>query len=334
MALRSVVAALLQYDHPQTGQAHALRALHRRYEEVDYLRVGKEKGKGEANRLFVATIGESRPDWVWMQLQDTEVITAASIEQARDASPESVFVHWTGDMRPVVSPYLASVCRATDLTLVSSVGKLDQFRQAGAGRAEYLQIGLDWEQDVLGLPDWAPPFRVPSVVFCGGYYDEQFPGTVDRRALVLALCDAGVDVGVVGPGWPSAFPVVGACDVKQQYHIYKRAKVALSVNHFNDVEQYYSDRQLIAMASGTPVVCVYVPGLEREFIYGHHCLWYRGTEEAVSHVKRLLGDAGLCRQIGVAARAEVMQHHSWFTRFAQVLAKVEDVLECKNSQRG
>jgi len=117
--------------------------------------------------------------------------------------------------------------------------------------------------------------------------------------------------------------------VKQQHHVYRRAKVVINVNHFNDIEQYYSDRQLITMASGTPLVCKYIPGLEREFINGKHCFWYCKVDEGVAQIKRLLADEALRRRVGFAGRAEVMKNHSWFSRFTDVMTRVEKLAEAR-----
>jgi glycosyltransferase involved in cell wall biosynthesis len=235
-----------------------------------------------------------------------------------------VVTHWTGDARPSVSPYLASICKATHVTFASSFGGLEQFKAAGARRAEYLQIGLDWAEDVMGEPDWVPPFRVPDVVFVGGYYSH-FPGAAQRVEAVRALQEAGIDVGIVGGAWPAGFPVVGKCEVKQQHHVWKRAKVALNVNNFNNIVGYYSDRQLIAMASGTPVVCYAIPGLGLEFEHGKHMLSYRTNEELVSAVKMLLSDEATARRIGRAGRAEVIKNHTWFNRILQAIPIVEEI---------
>jgi hypothetical protein len=209
------------------------------------------------------------------------------------------------------------------VTFNSSVGQATLFRQAGASEVQYCQIGVDWEEDVLGLPKWTPPFRVPEVVLCGNYYGKTFPGTGDREDAVRRLEREGIDVGIVGTGWPKGFPVVGQCGVKQQHHVWKRAKVGLNINHFNAIELYYSDRQLISMASGTPVVCRHVPGLEREFVHGTHCLWYEDPADVVPHVQSLLGSEERRRWLGARGREVVLRGHTWWSRILGVLPTIE-----------
>lgn len=326
--IRRVVAATINYDHPQRGLTEALRAQFGHVTECDYLQLQREGMAASAIGQRLHQLVSAGADLLFLQLQETGVLEATVLRRIRRDFPHTLLVHWTGDCRPWVSRYLMSICEATHLTLVSSVGQLDMFRKAGAAEAHYMQIGLDWDEDVLGLPEWAPAFRVPDVVFCGSYYREQFPdGSAERIGAVRALLAAGIDVGVVGLGWPNDIPCLGTCGVKQQHHVWKRAKVALSVNNFNHIERYYSDRQLISMASGTPVVCHYVPGMEHEFDNGTHCLWFSRQHEAVALVQQLLADPERRARIGAAGRAHVMEHHSWAARLRAVAPLLEQARE-------
>ncbi len=325
--IRKVLTATINYDHPQCGMLRAFRGLFPEVTDFDYFYRHVRAGEStkSINEAFVAACVKAQPDWIWLQLQDTNVIGAAAILEVREALPKCVVSHWTGDCRPSVSPYLASICQSTHLTLVSSVGQLQMFRNAGAPQAEYLQIGVDWEEDLLGIPDWAPGFPVPDVVFCGNHYGDKFPGTVDRLVAIEALKAAGVNVGVVGNGWPAGIKVVGSCHVKQQVHVYRRAKVVLAINHFNGIERYYSDRQLISMGSGTPVVCFAVPGLEAEFKDGVECLFYRTTNELVMDTIGLLSSDKMRRDVGRAGRAAIWRSHTWPSRILSVVPLVEEV---------
>ena len=325
--IKKVLSATINYDHPQSGMSHALRGIfgEKNVIDFDYMSLGFKHNRDAINEMFVKACEEHKPDWIWLQVQDTEVISATTIKKVRVLLPYCVVSHWTGDVRPEVSSYLSSICQATHLTLVSGVGLIPRFKQAGAERVEYLQIGLDWFEDVMGEPDWTPPFQVPQVVLIANHYGNKFPGTREREDAVKALMDEFIDVGIVGRGWVESWPVVGTCEVKQQHHIWKRALVALNVNNFNDIERYYSDRQLIAMASGTPVVCHYVPGLEKEFKLGTHCFSYNSTSVLLDQVKYLLEHETERKSMGSNGRAEVIKNHTWFSRFLSVIPKVEEI---------
>lgn len=330
MTIAKVMVAPLNYSHLQDGQYWAFgQVFGDEVQHFDYMGMSRAGlSNHEITKRFVDTARLFQPDWIWLQVQGSDVIQPWGINEIKQQQPKCLVTHWMGDARTSVPHDLATMCQVTDATLISSVGQIPLYRNY-AKRVEYVQIGLDWHEDVLGEPPWTPPFRVPDVVFCGGFYGRTFErGSQERLAAIRALVEAGIDVGVVGTGWPSDIPVVGECHVKQQHHVYKRAKVALSINHFNDIELYYSDRQLIAMASGTPVVCRYVPGLEREFKSyfdddGGDCIWWRKTEELVAWCRELIAKPDIARMIGIYGREEVIANHTWEARIRQLLPKVE-----------
>lgn len=323
--IQKVLLATINYDHPQNGIYHAFKGIFREVQHYDFLDRRRNKVRDrEINDGFIRLATAFVPDWIFLQLQETGVIYPSTLAKIKAALPKTILSHWMGDMRTTVSTYLAGVSSECHLTLASSVGQLPMFMAAGAKRALYSQIGLDFEEDVLGLPHWNPPFKVPDVVFCGNYYGPAFPGSPERILAVQTLLGAGIDVGVVGGRWPSGIRVVGSCEVKQQVHVYRKAKVGLSVNNFNDVELFYSDRHLIALASGTPLVTRYVPGLEREFENGKHLLWYKTQEELVAAVKSLLGDEALRKSIGREGRAEAIRNHTWFKRILSLMPYAEE----------
>ncbi len=325
--IRKVMMGVINYDHPQVGQLQAFTSVFGKENilDFDYVKMADRVGVDETNREFIDRACYWQPDWIWLQLQMTKIIKPASITEVRARLPKTVISHWMGDCRASVDPYLADACKVTHLTLVSNVGHLPMYFASGAKKVRYCQIGLDWDEDVMGVPAWTPPFRVPEVVLLGNHYGNAYPGTPQREEAIRTLIDAGIDAGVVGSGWPAWAKPAGHCHVKQQYHVWTRAKVGLCVNNFNDVELHYSDRQIISMASGTPIVAFEVPGLRREFEDGEHCLMYRTQEQLVSGVRRLLESEPLRRRIGAAGRARVMRDHTWWNRIFDVLPVVEEI---------
>lgn len=325
MTIGRALVAPLNYSHRQRGQVEAFQAVLGPENVLEFDWYAQVKHGHNAAAALRATALAWRPDWIWLQVQDSQEFAAHHIRQLRAELPSCLITHWMGDCRAKVSDHLAALCAATHGTLVSNMGQNGMYLRAGAPRVHYVQIGLDPE-DMPDAPDWDPPFRVPDVVFCGGYYagvDQFRGGTMLRLAAIRRLMGAGIDVGVVGPGWPGDIPVVGSCHVKHQVHVYRRAKVALSINHFNDIARYYSDRQLIAMASGTPVVAKYVPGLEDEFDDGIHCLFWHELDDVVHRVQHLLGSERLRNDIGAAGAKHVLTHHTWQARIRALVPVME-----------
>lgn len=333
--IKRVLVAPLNYSHKQNGQLHAFREVFGRLgaevREFDFMAL--DRCGVAAGEALLTEAKDFQPDWIWLQVQGSGVISGTTVERIRAALPRCFISHWMGDCRLEVPEDLAALCRATHATLISSVGQIPLYQKTGAARVHYVQIGLDWVEDVLGEPDWTPPFRVPDIVFCGGHYDhvDAFKtGTSERIAAVRCLLKQGFDVGVVGRGWPNDIRVAGECHVKQQHHIYKRAKIALSISHFNDIERYYSDRLLIAMASGTAVVAKWFPGIDKEFaLWGQAtvgpvgCYAWADHAELVSVVRYLLSDEVARKAVGDRGRQRAVAEHTWTARIADLLPKIE-----------
>lgn len=324
--IQKVLLSTINYDHPQNGMLQAFRSIFgsQNVQDYDYLELKRHRQSDSViNQELISVVQKTQPDWIWFQLQETGIIKPDTIEKLKQASPKTIISIWNGDCRARLSPYVEGTVRACHLALISNVGQISLFREAGAPNVRYCQVGMDFVEDIQGLPPWIPNFRVPEVVFCANYYGSNFPGSAARLAGVQALRNAGIDIGVVGKGWPVGSAVVGRCGVKQQFSVYQKAKVALSINNFNDVELFYSDRHLSAMASGIPLVTRYVPGLEEEFENGQHCLWYKDEAELIKYVQTLLEDEALRKKIGFQGRAEVIRKHTWFSRILDVIPTIE-----------
>lgn len=330
MSVKKILMATINADHPQLGMIHAFVGLFGKenVSHFDYLEFARRTNWGieHVNEEFVRAALEWNPDFVWLQLQNSNVITSDSIDLLREKLPRCVFVHWSGDVRDKVGSYFGSICKATHLTLAANVGHLKRYEEAGARETMYVAHGIDWTEDVQGEPAWEPPFKVPEIVYCGNHYGDRVMGTQAREAAVRALVEAKLSVGVVGSGWENTgLPVLGSCHVKQQIHVYRRAKVVLSVNHFPDLEGYHGDRTITAMASGTPVITRHFPLIEKEFAEGEHLLVFRSEQELVEKAMMLLENEPLRRSIGTAGRREVVLRHTWFSRILQVLPRVEEI---------
>ncbi|HEU4728998.1 MAG TPA: glycosyltransferase [Kofleriaceae bacterium] len=322
--IQRVLVAPLNYSHRQRGQVEAFQAVFGadNVREFDWMARHRE-GKN-ASAALAAAAAQFRPDWIWIQAQGADGLDPVRVRQIREAIPSCFITHWMGDCRAHVPEQLAYMCQATHATLISNTGQHGMYHRAGARRVHYVQIGLDPEDVQPGT--WERPLQVPDVVFCGGYYghvDQFWEGTQLRLRAIRAIVGHGINIGVVGRGWPDDIPRVGECHVKEQIHVYKRARVALSINHFNNIPLYYSDRQLIAMASGTPVVAKYIPDLELEFTHGTHCLFWRTIDELVSGVKELLADERLAATIGHNGQHKVLSEHTWYERIKALRPVVE-----------
>lgn len=327
--IRRVFMATINADHPQMGMIHAFDALFGRenVRNYDFLQRVREKCTPDfINGQFLDDAIRFQPDWLWLQLQNTGIITAETLNKLEKELPRCVITHWCGDVRSEVGDYFASICRATHLTLVANQGFMPKYTEAGAREVRYVAHGLDWTEDVLGLPEWTPPFSVPDVVYCGNNYGQSLVGSDVREAAIRTLHDAGISIGIVGDGWgEKGLTVLGKCKVKQQIHVYRRAKVVLSVNHFPDLKGYHGDRTITAMASGTPVVQRWFPNIDAEFDDDRELLVFMDEKELVEKTKLLLDNDSMRKELGRRGRAAALKSHTWFSRILEVLPRVEEI---------
>ena len=328
MAIKKVFFAPLNADHPQTGMRRAFNGIFgpENCREMDYFTRLKDTNFSVelVNSEFLHALTSFEPDMAFFQLQDTSVIRVETIRKAKRSLPSCIFVKWQGDVRAEPSEYVVAMAKEMHMTCIASKGQIELYRSLGAKDVRYLQIGLDWDEDVLAASNWNPPFHVPSVLFIGNNYKDSFPGTPEREGAIRALHSAGVDIGIVGNGWEeTGLPIAGQCKVKDQVRVWRKAKVALSVNHFPDLRNYWSDRHLCAMSAGVPLICRYVPGLEEEFKDGEHLFWYRDEDELMRKVRTLLADPVLALRVGSAGREEVLKNHTWFSRILTLYSWVD-----------
>ncbi len=100
--------------------------------------------------------------------------------------------------------------------------------------------------------------------------------------------------------------------------LYNGSKIVISVNNFNDVEMYFSARQLNAMASGTLTVSAYIPGLEKYFTNGEDLVWFKTADECVDLVNYYLDHEDEARRIGMNGSKKVLENHTKINRIKEM----------------
>lgn len=295
----------------------------------DYLDQARKIGEHTIRDAMLHKVEAVNPDWIHMQIQSERCVTPELIRHIKRLWPKIIITHWMGDWRASVPPVLRELCQLCDVSFLSNEGQLPMYR--AFGRTEYWQIA-SYAPEFCDLDDiHGMPFKVPDVVFCGNHYGDTFPGGGQRLAVVEAFIRSGLPFGIVGGGWPDGVKTLGSTGLKEQKHIYMAARVSVGVNNINDCERYYSERQLSAMSVPRPHVCWGVPGLDKDFVDGEHCLFYQTPEEAVQKVRELLADPERAARIGEAGRVEVMRAHLWPERIREIMPLVTSIHEDKGA---
>lgn len=282
----------------QHGQLMGMREVFDEVVELDYLNVPNPNEE----LIQIATQGF---DVAWMQLQDTRVITPQTLAAIKPHI--KLMTQWNGDIREIIPEYQRKIAPLFDITYLG-YDHVKMYKEI-CQQVETMMIAVD-PLEVLGLQGSLPVKKEYDVVFIGNHYDNQFPASSERLELIKLL-KSKFNVLVLGNGWPEGISD-GNCPVKDQAKWYRKGKVCLSINHFNDVK-YYSERLLWCLGSGTPTVVKRTPDLE--FIENEHYLGFDDANECVRQIELALQYPSRFEIMGQVAQEEVLLEHNWTRRF-------------------
>jgi glycosyltransferase involved in cell wall biosynthesis len=205
-----------------------------------------------------------------------------------------------------------------DLVLSNSEGGLGRLRELGARRAEALFWGadpelfapmpVDKELDVLfygyGLKFRREPFRELITEPSRRLPDADF---------ALAGADFGSDVGRARE--------LGYLPVNLVSRAISAARVNVNVARRPHAEVHASSTsRLFEMASaGAAIVTSPYQGVERWFDPGRELLVASTADEATETYRQLLDDPGLAAELGAAARARILDEHTFVHRARRLL---------------
>jgi len=278
----------------------------------------------ESNLFLIALANWFRPDFIHMQLQDTKAVLPETLKTIKRNLPNVYISNWTGDIRTEPIDYFIKVSKETDLSLISSVGQLELYKSAGCKNVDYWQIGYDpkffYRKSDFERTELGKKYN-HDIIFCGNKIGwAKFPGTDLRQKTLSLFNDAfGKKFCAYGAGYSCSR---GSLNFFKQNEVCNSAKIILSINHFNDVELYFSDRQLVSMASGTLTLSKYIPGLEKYFENKKDLVWFNTEEEALELAKYYLDHPEEAEEIGKNGAKKVLEEHTYFCKAKELLEKV------------
>jgi len=281
----------------------------------------------QAGEIFIETCEIYKPDWVHMPLEKSGFLTLDAIKIAKKKLPNAIFTNWAGDIRSEPIQFFLEMAKIVDVPLICSKGQLDPYKSAGCKNVQYWQAGIDHRRfyrfDHKKRVELYNKFE-HDVVFCANN-SPRFPGSSIRKEVVVKLNKKiGKKFVVYGTGWKKIIP--DSSRDRSQYfeqgNIYNGSKIVISINNFNDVEMYFSARQLIAMASGTLTVSHYIPGLEEYFTNGKDLVWFENADECVDLVEYYLEHEEEAEKIAINGSAKVLSEHSWTERVKELGTRI------------
>lgn len=290
-------------------------------ETFDYRRMARRYNPTRMNDMLIQAATKFCPDFI--HLGKCESVKDWAIARIKQNLPRVKVIHFYGDLRMGVVPWVVDIGRACDRTVMQIDGGslVKAYENAGCKNIGYWPAGTD--------PEIYGPRKVKdrdlAVVFMGTLGSPRtFEWYDGRRKLVETLANAGNSVHVFGGGWDKVkhprvhcYRYVGSDGFSQAC---SRSQIALGYSA-KDVPGYTSwPRVLNSMVCGTFYLTRYFVGLEKTFQRGVHLDWFKSIPEAVEKVHYYLNHEDERDRIARAGRAEVLRNHTWDKRIKLMLS--------------
>lgn len=311
----------------QAGWYDAFREAGVRLEIFDYMTEYEQirKRVKPVRDKFVKLAKAYQPDVIFMQIQHTTIIDATSLHSVKRAVPNCKIINWTGDVRTVVPQTFLRLANLSDLNLISSTGQLDMFKRSVTKPVKYLQIGYDpklyyVEEGDRKTFDW-------DVTFVAHYNArENYPGRAEREQTArLLLANFGEKFCLFGGGWHRRHKSKGSIDQKSLTSLYHSSLCSVSVSHFNDLNHYFSDRLLLCMASGRPVISYRFPKWESYFTDKCDLLIADSIDDIPRLVRWVKENPERANLIGKSGAAKVLAEHTYLSRVQELLDMIKTI---------
>lgn len=218
---------------------------------------------------------------------------------------------WMNDERYPPASWMLTMVKYVDLWLVASIDSAEWLKEIGCD-ARYLIMGYTRQVD----PQLE---RSINLCFTGQNSGERFPLSFFRRQTV---CSAkrmlGPDFHVYGRGWG------GIAERKKiSDRVYRRAKMGLSVGHYN-TRGTYSNRMLSIMGHGALCLCHRTDGLEEIFTDGEHLVYFNDIDELVMSYRYYMDHPQELADIAARGRRFVETTMRWKHKGRQILALLRE----------
>jgi hypothetical protein len=277
----------------------------------------KTKNKAKIKEDFVRVVRSTKPDLLHMQLQFEDIIDENDIRTVKGEFPNMIITDWTGDIRKDIPKTFSDHSKGTDISLISSVGQLSDYRKKCIGDVRYWQIGYNPK---LYYPMNKANFKYDLSFAASKYPAREFPDATFRTNMVSYLqSQLGKNFGLFGGRWGGG---VRTAKQSEMNDIYNSSFAVLSVNNFNDVEMYFSDRLLMCMASGRPCISYRWSGWDQYFTDMRNIVIVHSKEEIVEKLNWLKSNPDVATRIGQEGAKIVQREHTYFCRALELLKMV------------
>lgn len=226
---------------------------------------------------------------------------------------KALFTMWTGDARYVPPKSFMDYKDIVDLFLVPFSGDvLDIYSRILGKPCKFI-----WEP----IQDWRFKEPIPLSTgyscFVGNEY-ETLPGGIQRVRLIKHLLSQNIDLKIYG----SIVNSLGPLDYREVPDAYNKMYVVLAENNHDDLQDYFTPRNIGAMAAGSCVLHRVFPGIENHFQNGVHGLYYRNEYEAAQQITFLNDNPeyrNMLAQNGYKLACEKFSYKAWVAQYLQII---------------
>jgi glycosyltransferase involved in cell wall biosynthesis len=212
-------------------------------------------------------------------------------------------------VRSPLPEWFIDVGKHIHLTCFSNINDVIEARSRGI-KSDYLQIGVP---NKIFVPEGEISNKTTDIVFMGNNVGG-FPLSKMRSDMVYLLKSRyGEKFKSFGIGFGEQIT-----NQQEEASIYRGAKMAISLSHFN-YTNYYSDRLLRIMGSGCLALSYNFEGITDEFTPNEHLLVWDNFENLVYLIDEFLNKNHDRKVIAKAGCEHVHEKHTWDNRIDQLI---------------
>jgi hypothetical protein len=304
------------------------------YQAIPFLAADRLPPENPTYDLILESARKIGPDFIFFQHFHFYKIPDPTrlIAQLRSAVPQAVILVSSGDSfgrwTRRLPESLVQASRAADLTFLSGMGyAADELKKKGGRNIALMPHGfcpvrfpektslspkptVDWEVVCV-----ASNYRVRNPF--SYLYQRKLARIGQIRELERRY---GGRFALFGKGWEGFSSWRGPLPYEKQGDIFRSSRVVVGGHPGGGMDYYLSDREFIAMASGSPFVEFWTPRIESIFSATKHWHLYRDTREMIKKVDSILKDpADLNQKASQETETYVRSKHSNYHRLKEML---------------
>jgi len=333
--------SLLQGHHPedqigfhQSGAKLVQEGFLGDYHAVPFLAADQKPKNNPTYDTILEIAKKQKPDFIFFQhfhfhrIPDPTVLIGA----LRRIVPEAVLFVSSGDSfgrwtRPLPRS-LIQASRAADLTFLSGMGYVaDHLAKKGGKNISLMPHGfcpVRFPKKTSLSPQPAVDWEVVCVA---SNYRVRNPFSYLYQRKLARIREVqklwrryGKRFALFGKGWEGFPGWRGPLPYENQGDIFRSSRVVVGGHPGGGMDYYLSDREFIAMASGTPFVEYWTPRINTIFQDENHWYLYRDEAGMIQKIDRILEDsAGTFNSMAKSTEAYVRAKHSNYHRLKEML---------------